>query len=238
MVILVLVLLFAAGVSSVSAQYANDLDRRLAVEQYHLGLDKMKAGAFDQAAAAFIRAIHHDKNQPLAYYALGQAYAARQRWDDAIQAYAAGISALRAAGRYAPEQFGNVDNRTDVAFREARAAGNRSADPANMLGRSASALTLADRIRNTALQQGRSFEADFSLAAGTAFFHAGKLSEAENEWRYAVSLHPELGEAWNNLAALYAQTGHKAPALEALRAAQKAGHPVDPALVKSINEMK
>jgi Tfp pilus assembly protein PilF len=238
MVIAVLVLLLSAGVTSAAAQYANDLDRRLAVEQYHLGLEKMKAGAFEQAAAAFIRAIRHDKNQPLAYYALGQAYAARQRWDDAIQAYAGGISALRAAGRYAPEQYGVVDNRTDVAFREARTVGNRSADPSNALGRSASAVSVSDRIRNTGLQQGRSFEADFSLAIGTAFFHAGKLLEAENEWRYAVSLHPELGEAWNNLAALYAQTGHKAPALEALRAAQKAGHQVDAALVKTINDMK
>jgi Tfp pilus assembly protein PilF len=60
---------------SASAQYANDVDRRLAIEQYHLGLDKMKAGAFEQAAAAFLRAIRHDRNQPLAYYALGQAYA-------------------------------------------------------------------------------------------------------------------------------------------------------------------
>ena len=194
----------------------------------------MKAGAFEQAAAAFLRAIRHDKNPPLAYYALGQAYAARERYEDAIHAYAAGIEALRAAGRYAPEQLGNVDNRTDVASRESRAAGNRSANASGGV----SSASVTDRLRNTALQGGRSFEAEFSLAAGSAFFHLGKLSEAENEWRYAVSLHPELGEAWNNLAALYAQTGHKAPALEALRAAQKAGHQVDAALVKTINDMK
>jgi tetratricopeptide (TPR) repeat protein len=126
----------------------------------------------------------------------------------------------------------------DVAFREARALGNRSADSSNNMGRTASIVSLSDRMRNTALQDGRSFEADFAQAIGTAFFRLGKLAEAESEWRYAVSLRPELGEAWNNLAALYAQTGHKAPALEAVRAAKKAGYAVDPGLEKSITAMK
>jgi tetratricopeptide (TPR) repeat protein len=236
MVILLLVLVLIAAAPA-SAQYANDVNRRVAVEEYHLGLEKMKAGAFDQAAAAFIRAIRHDKNQPLAYYALGQAHAARERWDLAIEAYAAGIEALRTAGLYVKEQTGNVDNREDVVSRESRALNTRTPDASGTSMRSASIVSLEDRVERTALQQGRSFEAEFSLAAGTALYRAGRLAEAENEWRYAVSLNPESGDTWNNLAALYAETGHKAPALEALRAAHKAGYKVDPALEKKINAM-
>lgn len=221
-----------------SAQYANDVDRRLAIEEYHFGLQKMDAGAYEQAAAAFLRAIRHDRNLPIAYYALGQAHAARQRWDYAIEAYAGGIEALHSLDLYNVLQRGNNDNRIDVALREQAMLNNRSADPLGMSVRSGSIVSLSDRLRDTAHQQGRSFEAEFSLAAGNAFFHAGRFAEAENEWRYAVSLRPELGEAWNNLAALYVQHALKGPAEESLNAAKKAGFKVDPNLEKQIREMK
>jgi tetratricopeptide (TPR) repeat protein len=54
----------------------------------------MEAGAYEQAAAAFLRSISRDKNLPIAYYGLGQAYMARERYDDAVVAFVHAIDSL------------------------------------------------------------------------------------------------------------------------------------------------
>jgi hypothetical protein len=53
-----------------------------------------------------------------------------------------------------------------------------------------------------------------------------------------VTLRPDFGEAWNNLAALYAQGQMKDRAVEAITAVQGTGFTADPRLVAQIREMK
>jgi tetratricopeptide (TPR) repeat protein len=209
--------------------------RREALAEYRLGVQRLEAGAYDQAAAAFLRAIIHNRNLPIAYYGLGQAYAARQRYDDAIVAYVYAIDSLSAANLYEEDRQPSLQqHRSDLTIREVRAAAAplvAGTDPQSGIA------SAADRVTRAARLQGRSFEADIALALGNALFHAGRLSEAEGEWRRAVELRPDLGEAWNNLAALYLQTGFKAPAEEAVSAAERAGYRVSPELQEDILRM-
>jgi Flp pilus assembly protein TadD len=80
--------------------------------------------------------------------------------------------------------------------------------------------------------------AELSLALGSAYFRNGQLEDAEREWRAATSANPGLGEAHNNLAALYAMTGRKKSAEDAVKAAEKARFQVHPQLKNDISRMK
>ena len=79
--------------------------------------------------------------------------------------------------------------------------------------------------------------AEVSLALGSAYFRAGELQSAEREWKAAVMVNSRLGEAHNNLAALYAMTGRKEEAQDAVKQAEKAGFQVNPRLKSDIQAL-
>jgi Flp pilus assembly protein TadD len=79
--------------------------------------------------------------------------------------------------------------------------------------------------------------AEVSLALGSAYFRAGDLVSAEREWKAAVAVNARLGEAHNNLAALYAMTGRRREAEESVRQAERAGFHVNPQLKSDIQAM-
>lgn len=146
----------------------------------------MVAGAFDQAAAAFLRSIARDRTLSIAYYGLGHAYLARARFNDAITAYARCLEAL----------------------------GREPTSPDSKL------------------------EPEIWLALGSAQFLDGRLDQAEASWQKSLQLRTDLGAAWNNLAALYAQTRAKNRAVDALTAARKSGVAPHPRLIAEIEGMK
>jgi Flp pilus assembly protein TadD len=80
--------------------------------------------------------------------------------------------------------------------------------------------------------------AEVSLALGSAYFRSDQFPDAEREWKVAVDANPTLGEAHNNLAALYAMTGRKKEAEEAVRSAERAGYRVHPKLKEDIKRLK
>ena len=79
--------------------------------------------------------------------------------------------------------------------------------------------------------------AEVSLALGSAYFRAGDLVSAEREWKAATAVNGKLGEAHNNLAALYAMTGRRQEAEEAVKQAERAGFHVNPQLKSDIQAM-
>jgi Flp pilus assembly protein TadD len=79
---------------------------------------------------------------------------------------------------------------------------------------------------------------ELSLALGSAYFRSGDLPSAEREWKAATAVNSRLGEAHNNLAALYAMTGRKQQAEEALKQAEKSGFQVNPKLKSDIRAMR
>jgi Flp pilus assembly protein TadD len=76
-----------------------------------------------------------------------------------------------------------------------------------------------------------------SLALGSAYFRNNQTEDAEREWLAATTNNPKLGEAHNNLAALYAMTGRKQEAEQAVRAAERARFHVDPRLKEDIKRL-
>ena len=65
----------------------------------------------------------------------------------------------------------------------------------------------------------------------------GDLPSAEREWKAAIAVNSRLGEAHNNLAALYAMTGRKQQAQESVRQAERSGYQVNPRLKSDIQAL-
>ncbi len=72
------------------------------------------------------------------------------------------------------------------------------------------------------------------LALGSAHFRNGDRVRAEYYWREATRVDDELGEAWNNLAAMYAATTRRLEAEDAVARAERAGYRVNPRLKEEI----
>ena len=77
-----------------------------------------------------------------------------------------------------------------------------------------------------------------SLSLGSASFRAAKLEDAEREYKATIAADNKAGEAHNNLAVVFLETGRYAEAEASIKAAKKAGFRVQPALEHEIAERK
>jgi pentatricopeptide repeat protein len=212
-----------------------------AERHYRSGEERMQAESFEEAAAEFRVAVGLDPAFAMAHYSLGQAYMALRRYPDAVAAY---------------EQCRDVLQHEVGLDERARAALERQrSDEIDELRRSIErvqrgqikgvdaeheTIKLEERIRflENANHSGREHRfqvpAEISLALGSAHVRAGQLAEGEAAYLEATKADPSLGAAWNNLAAVYSQTGRFDEAKRALGRAKKAGFSVDPRLEQDV----
>jgi Flp pilus assembly protein TadD len=73
-----------------------------------------------------------------------------------------------------------------------------------------------------------------SLALGSAYFRTNSLPDAEREYKNAITVNPNLGEAHNNLGVVYLMTNRASEASAELTAAEKAGFKVNPQLKEDV----
>ncbi len=92
--------------------------------------------------------------------------------------------------------------------------------------------------RTSATQTGGAFQppAQVLLALGSAYFRNGDRDAAEAQWLAAIDANPKLGEAHNNIAVIYMQTGRFEQALQELTLAEKAGFKVNPQFKADLKE--
>lgn len=77
-----------------------------------------------------------------------------------------------------------------------------------------------------------------TLSLGSAYFRMGDLAQAEKAYVESIAVDAKSGEAHNNLAVVYLQTGRLAEAERAVKAAEKAGFTVHPRLKEDIKRRK
>ena len=225
------------------AQFASEQDRREALQHYRAGQDLMAAEQFEKAAEAFQKSIDKDRLLTLAHYGLGQAYMSLRRFTSAIQAFTTCREVFRSLHGLQERDRVSVERQRDDEIRELRDTIRRLQAMQSGAQRFDLRITKVEaRIQD--LERQRSSNSgvfvsppEVSLALGSAYFRNSSLEEAEREWKSAVSVNPRLGEAHNNLAALYAMTGRKAEAEAAVKAAEKAGFRVNPKLKEDIRKM-
>jgi tetratricopeptide (TPR) repeat protein len=180
-----------------------------------------------------------------AHYGLGQAYMALRRYTDAIRAYLGCREAFQTLAGLIVRNDVEADRRRDDEIRELQnSIGEiQSGQLKIATGREVMVARLEARMHDLDRMKQRGttdFDtpSELSLALGSAYFRSGDLPLAEREWKAAIAVNSRLGEAHNNLAALYAMTGRKQQAEEALKQAEKSGFQVNPKLKSDIRAMR
>ena len=226
--------------------------RERASEPYETGLEQMRHEAFDEAAQSFEAAVAIDGTFDMAYYMLGRAHLARKQFAGAVYALekCRDLHRAEAAQSFENRQEGNRLRRERIAeldrlIEDTQAAAGR---PENARVRfqlleqvrqlQERKRQIQDLDRNQVLEPSKAVPGFVSLSLGSAQYRNGNAAEAEESWLAAVAADPRIGEAHNNLAVIYMESGRLDEAEKAVKAAEKAGLKVSPALKEAIRKRK
>jgi tetratricopeptide (TPR) repeat protein len=217
---------------------------RQALDHYRKGQDAMASERPEQAVQEFKAAIQLDPLMTLAHYRLGQAHMALKEYAQAERDF---IGCRDAYEKVANLQF---TDREELERRREEEIDQLQ----NYLG-----LLQSGQIKNAnpsvpmqvqqqidALQRSRrkgatdtmAVPAEVSVSLGSSYFRQGKFAEAEKEWKAAEEANPRIGEAHNNLAALYLMTDRLDDAEREVKLAEKAGYPVHPRLKDDLKKAR
>jgi tetratricopeptide (TPR) repeat protein len=240
-----MIVVLASSIHVAAQQLPSDIDHRNALLHAQLGDELLRAERFDRAVEEFNAAIRLDRFLMNAHYGLGQAYMALRRYTEAIRAYLGCREAFQTLAGLIVRNDVEADRRRDDEIRELQnSIGEiQSGQLKIATGREVMVARLEARMHDLDRMKQRGttdFDtpSELSLALGSAYFRSGDLPSAEREWKAATAVNSRLGEAHNNLAALYAMTGRKQQAEEALKQAEKSGFQVNPKLKSDIRAMR
>lgn len=230
------------------AQVADDAARTRALAHFRAGQELMLAEQFEKAEVEFRQAAEIDPLLTLAHYGLGQSRMAQKKYPGAVQAFTSCREAYRQIYMLQASGAATLDRQVQMEVRELQDSINalRSGRVKAFGGVASTADTkiaqLETRIRDLERMRqrgGGTFQppAEVLLSLGSAHFRSGHLPEAEEEWKHATAVNDRLGEAHNNLAALYAMSRRKKEATDAVRAAERAGFRVNPQLKSDIERL-
>jgi tetratricopeptide (TPR) repeat protein len=220
--------------------------RERAQMQYRIGWNHFKAEEWEQAARAFQEATDTDPEYELAYYMLGRAKMPQKRYTEAIVAYTRcrdlyqaqsgrQFTSAQEAQRYRRDRITELDE----LIRQVN-TGPQTAQTQEQLRQ----LNEQKRQLQDIISRGNNFSINttvpvwLSLALGSAYFRSGNLAEAEKYYKEAISTDSKAGEAHNNLAVVYLETGRASEAEKEVSLAEKAGFKVHPQLKADIQAAK
>lgn len=238
------IVIIACTAVSPSAGQPNLRDR--AMTQYRLGMESMRSEAWEEAAKHFAAAIDVDGSFELAYYMLGRAKMPQRKFAEAVTAFtrcrdlylaatSRQFSTAQEAQRYWRDQITAID------------------EVLRQLQTGPQTMQIQDQIRQVNerkrqiqenMQRGSNMSVNVavpafvSLSLGSAWFRTGNLAEAEKAYREAIETDSKAGEAHNNLAVVYMETGRLDAAEKSVSAAEKAGFKVHPQLKQDIKDRK
>jgi tetratricopeptide (TPR) repeat protein len=241
------VIVLLAAAAAAAQQLSNPREsaqiRERAREPYVAGLEHMRQEAFEAARKAFETAIAIDPEFEMAHYMLGRAHLALKHYAPAAVALAKSRDLFVAQGsrQFIDKQEGQRHRRARLAELDDLIGNLRSATPQTyqireqirQLEERKRQVEDLDRARD--LTPERQVPAFVSLSLGSAYFRLDRRDEAEQAFLAAVAADPKTGEAHNNLAVVYFETGRYAEAKASVRAAEKAGVRVHPELKAQIN---
>jgi tetratricopeptide (TPR) repeat protein len=218
------VLLTAAG----PAPAASEQNRLLAVEHYERGRDLMSNERFEEAVAEFKAAIELEPLFTLAYFRKGQAHMTLKEYAQAEQAFL--------GCRQTHENLASLQLPKSEDFELSR---EEVIEQLKSEWNTQMAVRVSELRRNPPQErQRRAVPPELSVSLGSAYFRQGKMDLAEKEWKEATVANPKLGEAHNNLAALYLMSQRLDDAEKELELAEKAGYHVRPRLKDDIKNAR
>jgi protein O-GlcNAc transferase len=236
-------LLFLYTIPAAQAQQPAEARQRDAAQHFKTGMKALATEHYDEAETAFKEAVRLDPLFDGAFYGLGQVYMATKRFEPAIRAYldsrdafvkATTTDALNDAASQRRLRD-EIDARKDyVRTLQRQVSTSRSPTVGAAIDRN------QDQIRQLEgrLSRNRSgplpIPAGLSMALGSAYFRNNQLADAEREYKAAIAVNPDFGEAHNNLAVVYLMTGRFDDADKSVQAAERSGFKVNPQLKQDI----
>jgi tetratricopeptide (TPR) repeat protein len=219
-------------------------DQNLARTQNRLGWDYMRSEQFENAVKTFQGAVEIDPTFEMPWYGLGRGHLALKQFTSAISAltrcrdlYAAQagrkFTNQQEAQRYRADRISELDE----MLRQVQSGPQtmQAQDQMRQLQERRRQLQeIITRGNDITIESG--VPAWVSLSLGSAYFRAGKLADAEREYKAAVDADRRSGEALNNLAVVYLETERYAEALSAIDRAKKTGFKINPELEKAIRQ--
>ena len=218
-----------AAAPVLQGQLADAPSHQEALELFRAGQEFLSAEQFDRAADAFSKSVGRDRLLSIAHYGLGQSYMNLRRYASAAKAYKDCIESMRTLHLLQESGRFEVDRRREDEIRELKTVLNQSTRGTP----GPTVLVLEQRLRDLEAQR-RSIGAPFQppaevlLALGSAYFRNGESAGAEANWKAAIDVNPKYGEAHNNIAVIYMQTGRLAEAEQEVKLAEKNGFRVNP----------
>jgi Flp pilus assembly protein TadD len=205
------------------------------VAAFRAGQQAFQREEFDAAIAQFKAAVAADPRMAAAYCALGQTYMTLRRNPEAVEALVAckaGTERQAAAQAAARASDARDADREIQALKDAIGQIRSGQSKAGEF----EVVRMEERLRR--LEEGRNrlstevtgVPPAITFALGTAYLRAGNLPAAERELRETVRVRPQMGEAHNNLAAVYAGLSRFEDAEAQIRLAESSGFTVSPAL--------
>jgi tetratricopeptide (TPR) repeat protein len=229
-------LLMLTVVCVLSAQPS--INRERARPFYQKGWEFMRIEAWPDAAKAFQEAIVRDVEYEDAYYGLGLASMRMKKYGDALTSY------VKCRDLYQAQAGKRFTNRQEaLRYRQDRLT--ELDEVIRQFQQTATTAATQERLRQLTeqrrqlqeyLTRGGNISIDQAvpgfvyLALGSAYFRTEQFADAEREYKAAIAADAKAGEAYNNLAVVFLQTGRFKEADDAVRAAEKAGFKAHPQL--------
>jgi Tfp pilus assembly protein PilF len=236
--VIILVLAAISAAAPARAQHlADERSRREAIQFYRTGLEFFSAERFDRAAEEFTKAIEKDPLFTLAHYHAGQSYMNLKRFASAIKAFKDCLESTRTLYGLAETNKLEVEKQRDDEIREMRESLDRISAMArknpNSGGYQAMMMRAEQHLHDLenqrpSLSSGYRPPAEVLLSLGSAYYRTDQLEAAEAQWKAAIESNPKFGEAHNNIAVIYMQTGRFDLAEQELKLAEKNGFRVNP----------
>lgn len=216
---------------------------------YQVGLEYLRTEKFDEAARAFQDAIDIDPTFDMAFYMLGRSHLMTRQYVQAVRVL------TRCRELYQAEASAQSLTRQEIQ-QQRRQRIDELSDRISSLNQSlvtappGAAVQIQNEIRlleesrrqiqdaERQASPGQGVPAFVLLSLGSAYFRSGRLKEAEEAYLETVAVDPKVGEAHSNLAVVYMETGRLDKAEEAVRAAERAGLRVNPALKDEIKRRR
>jgi tetratricopeptide (TPR) repeat protein len=224
---------------------AQTREQRDALKHYRSGQQALATERYQEAVDEFQSAVRLDPLLVPAHYGLGQAHMALKEYPEALRAYTRCEQAFHESEAVALTDRVAADRRLDEyikALEDDLQYLQRVAQGTNLNAQRAEQASTTKEQQINALKARRLRTAGapeptpgwLSLALGSAHFRLSDLAQAEEHYKKAIAVSPELGEAHNNLAVVYLLTGRPTEAAAEIQAAEKTGFKVNPQLKKDV----
>jgi Flp pilus assembly protein TadD len=209
--------------------------REIALRHLRDGQEALQQERFEQAERAFKTAIELDWQLELAHYGLGQTYMATRRYVEAVQAYEKCRDVFLSNEADRLSNSVEAERRLDDQIRSLRdlrrgleTGRQRTNNLTATLNQIDSEIRQLEGLRHRGRESAAATPPYILIALGSALFRTNAFPHAEREWRRAIAINSNIGEAHNNLAVLYMLTDRLDEAEKEIALAETAGFKVSP----------